>query len=64
MRSAGSVARVSRLPRRLGSLGTRKPHAIVARVQPSRALIELQAEHERILQRIGLRPTSGNSSRT
>jgi 2'-5' RNA ligase len=38
----------------LVSFGSKKPHAIVARVQPSRALIELQAEHERRLQRIGL----------
>lgn len=40
----------------LASFGTRKPHAIVARAAPSRALVELQAEHERILQRIGLSP--------
>jgi 2'-5' RNA ligase len=38
----------------VGSLGTRKPHAIVARVAPSPALVELQAEQERIIQRIGL----------
>ena len=41
----------------LGALGTRKPHAVVAdgrAVTP--ALIELQAEHERILQRLGLPP--------
>jgi 2'-5' RNA ligase len=38
----------------LTSFGSKKPHAIVARVQPNRALIELQAEHERRLQRIGL----------
>jgi 2'-5' RNA ligase len=40
----------------IGSLGTRKPHAIVARIGASPALSELQAEHERILQRIGLPP--------
>jgi 2'-5' RNA ligase len=40
----------------LGALGTRKPHAIVARVEPSPALIELQAEHERLIQRLGLPP--------
>src|SRR5262245_44696339 len=40
----------------VGSLGTRKPHAVVARVGASPALLELQAEHERILQRIGLPP--------
>ena len=38
------------------SLGTRKPHAIVARLSASPQLIELQAEHERMLQRIGLAP--------
>ncbi|HZP21561.1 MAG TPA: RNA 2',3'-cyclic phosphodiesterase [Bauldia sp.] len=38
------------------SLGTRKPHAIVARVTASPQLTELQAEHERIIQRIGLAP--------
>jgi 2'-5' RNA ligase len=40
----------------LAAFGTRKPHAIVARATPSRELTELQAEHERILQRIGLPP--------
>ncbi len=40
----------------VGSLGTRKPHAIVARVAPSPALSELQAEQERLIQRIGLAP--------
>ena len=40
----------------LTTLGTRKPHAIVARVAPSPALSELQAEHERLMQRIGLPP--------
>ena len=38
------------------SFGTRKPHAIVARIAPSRALRDLQAEHERLMQRIGLPP--------
>ena len=38
----------------LGALGTRKPHTVVAEVEPSRPLMELQAEHERILRRIGL----------
>jgi RNA 2',3'-cyclic 3'-phosphodiesterase len=38
----------------LTSLGTKKPHAIVARIGTSRALSELQAEHERLMQRIGL----------
>ncbi len=38
----------------IAAFGTKKPHSIVARVQPSRALSELQAEHERRMQRIGL----------
>jgi 2'-5' RNA ligase len=58
---AGALDRVRRAGFSLsldgvGSLGTRKPHAIVARVASSPALTELQAEHERILQRIGLPP--------
>ena len=40
----------------LDSFGTAKPHSVVARIAASRALSELQAEHERILQRIGLPP--------
>jgi 2'-5' RNA ligase len=36
----------------------RTPHAIFARVEPTPALVELQAEHERIMQRIGL-PAEG-----
>lgn len=40
----------------LGSFGNGKPHSIWARVVPNQALIELQAEQERILQRIGLAP--------
>ena len=42
----------------LGALGTRKHHAVVAEIDPSRPLMELQAENERILQRIGL-PAEG-----
>ncbi|MBN9021740.1 MAG: RNA 2',3'-cyclic phosphodiesterase [Rhizobiales bacterium] len=38
------------------AFGSKKPHAIVARIQPSRELLELQAEHERRMQRIGLPP--------
>jgi 2'-5' RNA ligase len=34
----------------------RAPHSLFARVEPTPALIELQAEHERIMQRIGLAP--------
>ncbi|MGD9738510.1 MAG: RNA 2',3'-cyclic phosphodiesterase [Bauldia sp.] len=40
----------------LGSFGGRKPHAIIANVRPSRELAELQAEHERLMQRLGLAP--------
>jgi 2'-5' RNA ligase len=40
----------------VGPLGTRKPHAIVARPSPAPELLDLQAEHERAMQRIGLPP--------
>lgn len=40
----------------LGSFGTGKPHAVWARVQPTTELSELQAEQERILQRLLLPP--------
>ena len=40
----------------LRTLGTRKPHAIAAQLAPSPPLAELQAEHERLMQRIGLPP--------
>jgi 2'-5' RNA ligase len=40
----------------LDAFGGRKPHSIAARVKASPALAELQAEHERIVQRIGLEP--------
>ncbi len=40
----------------LTSFGGRKPRAVVATVSPSAALIELQHEHERLMQRIGLEP--------
>ena len=38
------------------SFGGRQPHSVFARVEPSAALMELQAEQERILQRLGLPP--------
>ena len=38
----------------LQSFGGRKPRAIVATVAPSPAVMELQAEHERLMQRVGL----------
>jgi len=40
----------------LSSFGGKKPRAVVASVVPSRPLIELQAELERLMQRIGLDP--------
>ena len=42
--------------RGLGAFGSRKLHAVWARVEPSPELSELQSEHERLLQRIGLPP--------
>jgi RNA 2',3'-cyclic 3'-phosphodiesterase len=38
----------------LGIFGGEKPHAIIANVKPSRALLELQHEHERIMRELGL----------
>jgi 2'-5' RNA ligase len=40
----------------LTSFGGRKPRAIVAAAEPVAPLMELQAEHERLLQRVGLEP--------
>lgn len=40
----------------LSAFGGRRPRAIVALVVPSPPLLELQAEHERLLRRIGLEP--------
>jgi 2'-5' RNA ligase len=40
----------------LSSFGGRKPRAVVAAVGQSSALHDLQAEHERLMQRIGLPP--------
>ena len=40
----------------LDFFGGDKPRAIVAKVQPSPSLIELQAEQERIMRRIGIPP--------
>jgi len=40
----------------LSFFGGHRPRAIVALVSPSRPLLELQAEHERLLRRIGLEP--------
>jgi RNA 2',3'-cyclic 3'-phosphodiesterase len=40
----------------LDSFGGNKPRAVVAAVSPVLELVELQAEHERIMQRVGLEP--------
>ncbi|MBV9077034.1 MAG: RNA 2',3'-cyclic phosphodiesterase [Methylobacteriaceae bacterium] len=40
----------------LGAFGGAKPRALVAKVAPSPELIRLQAEQERLMQRIGLEP--------
>jgi RNA 2',3'-cyclic 3'-phosphodiesterase len=40
----------------LSAFGGRKPRALVAAVSPVSALMELQAEQERLLQRLGLEP--------
>ena len=38
----------------LTSFGGRRPRAVVASMAPAQALLELQVEHERLMQRIGL----------
>jgi 2'-5' RNA ligase len=40
----------------LTSFGGRKPRAVVATVSPTQALLDAQAEQERLMQRIGLQP--------
>ena len=40
----------------LTSFGGRRPRAVVATVAPTQQLYELQAEHERLMQRVGLEP--------
>src|ERR1700749_3817931 len=40
----------------LQSFGGRKPRALVAAVAPSQTLMELQAEQERLMRRVGLDP--------
>jgi 2'-5' RNA ligase len=58
---ASLLFRVNRKPfevavQGLSSFGGKKPRAVVANITPSRPLIELQAELERMMQRIGLHP--------
>ena len=40
----------------VSSFGGRRPRAVVAAIAPVPPVVELQAEHERIMQRIGLEP--------
>ena len=40
----------------LASFGGRRPRAVVANVAPAQALLDAQAEQERLMQRIGLEP--------
>ena len=40
----------------IDSFGGPRPHSVIARVEQTNALMELQAEQERILQRLGLEP--------
>src|SRR5688572_19556640 len=40
----------------LSSFGGRKPRAVVATVAPSQSVMDLQAEHERLMRRVGLEP--------
>ncbi len=40
----------------LQSFGGRRPRAVVATVVPSSSVMELQAEHERLMRRVGLDP--------
>lgn len=44
----------------LDAFGGNKPRAVFAAVQPVQALVELQAEHERLMQRVGL-PSEGRN---
>jgi RNA 2',3'-cyclic 3'-phosphodiesterase len=58
---AGLLGRVQRRPfelrlNGLSSFGGRKPRALVASVTAVQPLLELQAEQERLLQRLGLEP--------
>jgi 2'-5' RNA ligase len=58
---AGALAQVDRARfdlslEGLGAFGSRKPHSLYAGVTLTRALKELQAEQERIVQRVGLEP--------
>lgn len=56
---AYTLSRVRRAPllvtlSGLGSFGNKKPHSVWVRVEPTPQLLDLQAEQERIFQRVGL----------
>lgn len=58
---ASMLVRINRKPfevtvQGLASFGGKKPRAVVASVQPTRPLLELQGELERLMQRLGLGP--------
>jgi len=40
----------------LSSFGGRRPRAVIAAIEPASPLVELQAEHERLIRRVGLEP--------
>lgn len=44
----------------LGAFGGNKPHSVFARIVPNAELSELQAQQDRILQRLGLAPERRN----
>jgi 2'-5' RNA ligase len=59
--AASILSRIRRKPFELrldglSSFGGKKPRAIVANAPPVSPLMELQAEHDRLLQRVGLEP--------
>jgi len=56
-----ALSRVRRVPfelhmEGLTSFGGRRPRAVVANVAPAQALLDVQAEQERLMQHIGLEP--------
>ncbi len=60
---AALLARVRRKPFELkfdtlSSFGGRRPRAVIAMLAQTVALMELQAEHERLMRRVGLEPES------
>ncbi|SON57317.1 2'-5' RNA ligase [Hartmannibacter diazotrophicus] len=42
--------------RGLDAFSSRGPHALIASIEPTASLLELQAEQERLMQRLGLKP--------